>query len=488
MPEIWVTFSFFLGYLHIGNHRAFCPLNGKIHFFLNSFPESSVANAIRRNKTARVPQGSQAEIIICLITRGIEVQFSAPFIHYKVMRKILFTLIVLGIFNPESFAQLKVSNTGKVGVNIGTSTPLSNLSINSVGDTNSALYAVGATNGIWSERSGTTGSAWVHSVVGNAPVVSGRYNAGLRGQSYLTSPLGGGRAFGVFGIGGNSSNGYNYGLFGTTYGSQNGAGVVGTINNNQDVNVPGLFAGYFVGNVKVTGLINGVTVGDSDERLKKNIAELGTAIPASKGVNVLNTVLQMTPVEYNLKQQYIESIGDSAVVKQARYDEKSQMFQKKHYGLIAQELQLLYPDLVYESDDGHLSINYTGIIPLLVQSIKELKAEVDELKSSDTSVKKATLQPTSLTPVGTGAAVLYQNAPNPFSVQTSIRFEIPQTVQHALLYIFNMNGTLLKSIQIYQRGEGNEILNANEFKAGMYLYSLVTDGRIVDTKQMMFTE
>lgn len=404
------------------------------------------------------------------------------------MRKILFTMIVLGIFNPESFAQLKVSNTGKVGINIGTSNPLSNLSVNSVGDSNSALYAVGATNGIWPERSGTPGSTWVHSVVGNAPVVSGRYNSGLRGQSYLTNPLGSGRAFGVFGIGGNSSNGYNYGLFGTTYGSQNGAGVVGTTNNNQDVNVPGLFAGYFVGNVKVTGLINGVTIGDSDERLKKNIAELSTAVPASKGVNTLNTVLQMTPVEYNLKQQYIESRGDSAVVKQWLYDEKSQMFQKKHYGLIAQELQLLYPDLVYEGDDGHLSINYTGIIPLLIQSIKELKTEVDELKSSDLSVKKATLQPASLSPDGTGAAVLYQNAPNPFTQSTRIQYYLPSTVTKAYLCIYDLQGRQLKQIHISERGEGSQTISASEFIAGVYLYGLIADGKQIDMKRMILTE
>jgi hypothetical protein len=51
-----------------------------------------------------------------------------------------------------------------------------------------------------------------------------------------------------------------------------------------------------------------------------------------------------------------------------------------------------------------------------------------------------------------------------------------------------MNGTLLKTLQINQRGTGNVIINANEFVAGMYLYSLVCDERIVDTKQMLLTE
>jgi hypothetical protein len=277
------------------------------------------------------------------------------------MKKIYFVLLFCAVTS-ISIVQLKVASTGKVGVNIGTSTPLSNLSVNSVGDSNAALWVTGATYGIYAERSGTTGSTWVYTVVGSAPVAASRYNVGLQGQSYVTSPSSG-RAWGVLGIAGNSTTGRNYGVFGTTYGSQNGAGIVGTTNYNLDVAVTGIYAGYFVGNVKVTGLINGVTVGDSDNRLKQNITGLDNAATSPTGASTLDNVLQMKPVEYNLKQQYTESEGDSATVQQALYDENSQLFQKKHYGLIAQDLQELYPDLVYENDNGYLSINYTGIIP-----------------------------------------------------------------------------------------------------------------------------
>ncbi|KAF0237905.1 MAG: hypothetical protein FD181_1490 [Prolixibacteraceae bacterium] len=51
-----------------------------------------------------------------------------------------------------------------------------------------------------------------------------------------------------------------------------------------------------------------------------------------------------------------------------------------------------------------------------------------------------------------------------------------------------MTGTLLKTITINQRGADNVTISANEFVAGMYLYSLVCDGKIVDTKQMLLTQ
>jgi hypothetical protein len=126
----------------------------------------------------------------------------------------------------------------------------------------------------------------------------------------------------------------------------------------------------------------------------------------------------------------------------------------------------------------------------LIQSIKELKAEVETLENdccnSNNNLKSGSLEGNAAKPDLNGAK-LYQNFPNPYSIQTTIRFEIPQTVQNAQLHICNMTGTLLKSITVIQRNNGDVIINANEFVAGMYLYSLVTDGKIVDTMQMLLT-
>lgn len=51
-------------------------------------------------------------------------------------------------------------------------------------------------------------------------------------------------------------------------------------------------------------------------------------------------------------------------------------------GLLAQEIQKVYPQLVKESDKGLLSVNYSGMIPVLLQAIKEQQAEINELKKT----------------------------------------------------------------------------------------------------------
>lgn len=47
-------------------------------------------------------------------------------------------------------------------------------------------------------------------------------------------------------------------------------------------------------------------------------------------------------------------------------------------GVIAQEVQKLFPELVKEDKEGMLSVNYSGLIPILIESTKELKQQVDQ--------------------------------------------------------------------------------------------------------------
>lgn len=53
--------------------------------------------------------------------------------------------------------------------------------------------------------------------------------------------------------------------------------------------------------------------------------------------------------------------------------------QGQEYGVIAQEVQKQFPDLVSLEDDGYLSVDYIQLIPILLQAIKELNNKVDIL-------------------------------------------------------------------------------------------------------------
>jgi hypothetical protein len=83
---------------------------------------------------------------------------------------------------------------------------------------------------------------------------------------------------------------------------------------------------------------------------------------------------------------------------------------------------------------------------------------------------------------------LYQNSPNPFNEKTIITYYLPASIAIANLYIYNMQGIQIKAFSIVDRENGNIIISGNELNPGMYLYSLIADGKEVDTKRMILTE
>ncbi len=100
------------------------------------------------------------------------------------------------------------------------------------------------------------------------------------------------------------------------------------------------------GNVTATGNITAY----SDITLKDNIS----SIP-----NALDKVLQIRGVTYN------------------RNDVENN---PRHTGVIAQEVEKVLPEVISESEDGIKSVAYGNMVGLLVEAIKELKAEIEELK------------------------------------------------------------------------------------------------------------
>ena len=60
------------------------------------------------------------------------------------------------------------------------------------------------------------------------------------------------------------------------------------------------------------------------------------------------------------------------------WNDKNQS-EKRQIGVIAQEVQAVYPELVQQGDNGYLSVNYPKLTAVLLQSIKELNHKVNEL-------------------------------------------------------------------------------------------------------------
>jgi len=84
-------------------------------------------------------------------------------------------------------------------------------------------------------------------------------------------------------------------------------------------------------------------------------------------------------------------------------------------------------------------------------------------------------------------AKLHQNNPNPFDQQTEIKFYIPAESKYASINVYDMTGKELMKFELRDRESSSLTINARQLQAGMYMYSLIVDGREVDTKRMILT-
>ncbi len=65
---------------------------------------------------------------------------------------------------------------------------------------------------------------------------------------------------------------------------------------------------------------------------------------------------------------------------------------------------------------------------------------------------------------------------------------VPEDVGFATVMIYNLEGKQMKNIQVQDRGKVSVKISGSELSAGMYLYALIADGKVVDTKRMILTQ
>ncbi|WP_165773350.1 tail fiber domain-containing protein [Zooshikella ganghwensis] len=116
----------------------------------------------------------------------------------------------------------------------------------------------------------------------------------------------------------------------------------------------------------------------SDYRLKTNVLPLQNSLDKLTTINGVsynydipmgeehNALIQLLPVS---DQQNCST----------KFNKLAQI-QSEQIGVVAQDVQAAFPELV-SNKCGYLQVDYVGLIPVMIEAIKELKQEVNDLKS-----------------------------------------------------------------------------------------------------------
>ena len=127
----------------------------------------------------------------------------------------------------------------------------------------------------------------------------------------------------------------------------------------------------FVGNSPTYGAVGEIRATNditayyaSDKRLKENITPIK---------NSLEKIDKINGVTFDWTKDYINSHGG----------EDGYFIRKSDVGVIAQEIEEILPEVVAERKDGYKAVKYEKIVPLLIESIKELSDKNKILTNSN---------------------------------------------------------------------------------------------------------
>lgn len=226
--------------------------------------------------------------------------------------------------------------------------------------------------------------------------------------------------------------------------------------------------------------VNGVTrslafLATSDATLKTNIQDIESP---------LEKVLKLSGKTYYWNDEAQKELGGDG---------------GRQIGFLAQDVAKVVPEAVAVGDNGHYAMNYNAIIPLLTEAVKDLntkyeavKQENDELKSllDDICTNGCYERGANLSGIEQNnngdANKLFQNTPNPFSQSTEITY-VFNTGNKGYIMVNSLDGKALKKVDI-SKGKGFITINANELAAGTYSYTMLVDGKVIDTKLMIISK
>ncbi len=259
-----------------------------------------------------------------------------------------------------------------------------------------------------------------------------------------------------------------------------------------------------IGSTAVTsigGQVGWTTV--SDARFKNNVEQ---NVPGLEFINKLN------PVTYHLS---VSEINDHFQVETNESDRIAIAEKEKivYSGFLAQEVEIASKEIGYDfsgvdapkNETDIYGLRYAEFVVPIVKAVQELSETNEELQTENSELKSRldriesllNISETTTTEVNNfqkvvlsstaAVAVLGQNIPNQFNEKTIIQYYVPLSSTSSQIKITTQNGVELKTIDI-AGGQGNVEIDATQIYSGNYLYSLIVDGKIVDTKQMVLTK
>ncbi len=357
--------------------------------------------------------------------------------------------------------------------------------------------------GIWSLFSNTTGL--YNAAIGYGSLAyntTGYYNAAMGTVALMNNTTGYYNA--AVGVGSmatntvgycNSTLGYNSDVSNNNLNNATAIGCGAVVNASNKVRL---------GNAAVTVVEGPVAYTISDGRFKTSVKE---------EVKGLDFITKLRPVVYNFECKKYEEFLTKDMPDSIRKSHMNVDFGPgtsiRQSGFIAQEVEQAAKAVGYDfngvhkptTDNDNYSLAYGQFVVPLVKAVQEQQAQIESQKQQIEELKALVAGLTGKEMGSKAAAVtgttsnvslsdknvivLNQNVPNPFAESTVITYSVPNTFQKAQIVFTTAEGKVIRTHEITEKGKGQLNIFADDLTSGTYVYTLVVDGKSVETKKMV---
>jgi trimeric autotransporter adhesin len=235
----------------------------------------------------------------------------------------------------------------------------------------------------------------------------------------------------------------------------------------------------------------------SDGRIKSSIQE---NVPGLQFIN------QLRPVTYHFdlnKQNELLGLKDTT-----QWEGKYDIEKIQWTGFIAQEVESAANNIGYDfsgvDKSGEImGLRYAEFVVPLVKSVQELSEQNSALQTANTNLETRIAKLEALLSATNSSTTkeenvhsvrilnespsLNQNIPNPFTGKTNIHYFVPETAKQAKVVFATQGGIEVYTTTI-QTGQGSLEIDASQLAPGNYVYSLVVDGILVASKQLVLVK
>jgi hypothetical protein len=393
------------------------------------------------------------------------------------------------------FQALYSNTTGSSNVASGYKALYSNVS----GSENTALGQSALYNNVAGYNTAVGSSALYANTTGTGNSATGQQ------AMYANTTGSSNTADGVYALGSNTTGSYN-----TAIGY---AALAGNITGSYNTGV-----GHLAGPYLASNLTNTTALGANARTTASNMVKVGDSFVNTIGGSVAWSVIS----DGRFKRDVKEDITGLAFINELRpvsyifdrvaLDEflggpknssrSSTGNEVRQTGFIAQEVEAIIKRTGYvfdgveapESEFDNYRIRYAQFVVPLVKAVQELSTKLEDqekdINANEKEIEGLMVKLNSISANRTLAMGMFlsQNYPNPFDANSEIRVTLPQKTIRASLVVFDENGVPVKTYPIQDRGDTVVTLASGDFKKGVYMYSLIADGIVIDTKRMVIEE